>query len=1532
MVDITTSDDWSTVVAGQSAGTTFNIRAGIHRNQVFTHKAGNSYICEDGVDIRGTETVALGDWTVAGSLWYIEVNIPLQTTSSGGGFDFSANASYRPYINIDLFEVSDDGETWRPFMHKTTSTGLGAYEYYLDTSASPDRLYIGVNPNTYDNLEVSGSNEHLCESTVTGNFTWRGGRIRGYRCTRQNGALFLDNIDGTVTVENAIFEWNHWKGITASGALFSNLRINYNGQMGFSMTGDDGVVYGCQVNYNNTWLTTHLGSENALFNMYWEAGGTKCVRTRRLYIISTEVNYNGGPGIWLDIDNYAAYVYNCHAIQNYRPHGIYSEIGGRATFIDCFIADNGVNESTPSSTAGMFSAQIRLANVSYNTVTGCTVIVPDIAGTDRSGGIGITYTDRGSGGSAFTTDSGETYLRPRNNRIFNNDVYYRGLNDHQEGFVALVEVPDQSASYTNGEYFNNKWWDNVYHRRSEEDTAVDNARNVYVYANAAAGSLATWNGSAFTRGSGDTENFADDTIPSYPTLTYQRKLAYTDIVRLIGVLVQYFPFDSDLTDASGYGINATTAGTVNHATTHALADGSGYAAFDTDFVDMSSSLATTFSDYEFMRMTVFAWYYRATADGATTWQDVWQLLESSSTGFKANAVIDPAGNNKIRWVYRTDGDTNQSDTSADEASVYDTWRTIAQRMVADHPDGASEEKMDAFLDGAFELTDPHTSGAITLSSMTRRRIAGSEAGTQTSQIDMAHFAWFADALMDEEIALLHNSIAYPSPVVAKIADQTDDEGDSVSFSVSATDPNSLTLTYSATGLPGGVSINSGTGAFTGTLSGTSAGRYYPVVTVANSEGEESEVAFLWTVAESAGNAAPVWSTISDKSNTENDEVSVTISVSDADTCAISVTGLPTGLSYVDNGDNTATISGIVTEGASGSSPFSVTASADDGTNAAVEEEFEWSIAPFISTASRYGVDECVDCEDILELIVGVSAIDGDANSNDVQQGQLDYFALDDKIPFGVNREILWTPNIAAPENGGSWQSSANLEGRRPTSLKVGNVTEVVQLYFNTPSYNDYTQTWTHIQRIVALARDFNTTYSQTDPVYLKWKNRRGKSQYALILNMNAVATMESDDGNYNMRVSIDIEREPAWRPLPPFSNPKLWSLYVNDTKPTASNVSLINGLNDWKSATLDGKHEYDSTDYNGTPLSQNYVDISANEVPGDAPAKVMVVFKKPVSDTSDTREFVIARSSKKLIATGHDGSTNYQTYNFNGGDASVTNGGGKTMTKPTGTGFISNGSNVNKAVAQAVVTNGSVYNDGTTYISPLVWGSGALSTGRKYIDKHLLRGRYAVFFRGGILASTSNVYARVQYAEVNATDPVKTIGEVAVLSGGTVQTHYVGDVTIPLSGSVSSTDGRGSYVSPNTSFNCEFRMDFRNSSGASQTIIVWEMFIVPIDECAVRVKYSQGRFLPTVSASDGAYAIYDNTGYMNRELDRHFGQMFSDDVTAAPMEVYGSPIELTPNKDQRIYIFSVNNLITEKLAEGDFYFNILPRWYGVRDK
>lgn len=88
------------------------------------------------------------------------------------------------------------------------------------------------------------------------------------------------------------------------------------------------------------------------------------------------------------------------------------------------------------------------------------------------------------------------------------------------------------------------------------------------------------------------------------------------------------------------------------------------------------------------------------------------------------------------------------------------------------------------------------------------------------------------------------------PALAPLSSRSNREGDSVSFPVTGTDVDGDTLTYSATGLPPGVSINPATGLISGSLGYMSSGTYTVTITVRDANGgAPATQTFTWVVSD-----------------------------------------------------------------------------------------------------------------------------------------------------------------------------------------------------------------------------------------------------------------------------------------------------------------------------------------------------------------------------------------------------------------------------------------------------------------------------------------------------------------------------------------------------------------------------------------------------------------------------------------------------------------------------------------------------------
>ncbi len=228
--------------------------------------------------------------------------------------------------------------------------------------------------------------------------------------------------------------------------------------------------------------------------------------------------------------------------------------------------------------------------------------------------------------------------------------------------------------------------------------------------------------------------------------------------------------------------------------------------------------------------------------------------------------------------------------------------------------------------------------------------------TYTPQADFFGTDTFTYTIIDGQnqtdtatVSVTVNPVNDP-PQVTNPGDQTNEEGATVSLAISASDVDGDTLTYTANGLPEGLSINSATGVISGTISQTAASDSPYSVTVTVDDGvtqvqllvSDAE-SFTWTV--NKVNVAPSLTQPGNQVNAEGDVVNLQMQASDADgdTLTYSATGLPPGLSIEASGLNAGKISGTIAAGAAEFSPYIVTVTVEDPDGASDSKSFTWTI-------------------------------------------------------------------------------------------------------------------------------------------------------------------------------------------------------------------------------------------------------------------------------------------------------------------------------------------------------------------------------------------------------------------------------------------------------------------------------------------------------------------------------------------------------------------------------------------------------------
>ena len=180
-------------------------------------------------------------------------------------------------------------------------------------------------------------------------------------------------------------------------------------------------------------------------------------------------------------------------------------------------------------------------------------------------------------------------------------------------------------------------------------------------------------------------------------------------------------------------------------------------------------------------------------------------------------------------------------------------------------------------------------------------------------------------------------------------DQTNADSDTVFLALSATDSSGDSLSYSATNLPGGLSINSATGIISGTISAGADVRspYSVTVTATDSAvpGSYDSQSFTWTV-NSSGTITVTLTQPADQTNTDGDSPTLDLSATDSasNTLVYGASNLPPGLAI---NSSTGAITGTITVGDSSNGPYTVTVTATDSTNASVgtSQTFLWNVNP-----------------------------------------------------------------------------------------------------------------------------------------------------------------------------------------------------------------------------------------------------------------------------------------------------------------------------------------------------------------------------------------------------------------------------------------------------------------------------------------------------------------------------------------------------------------------------------------------------------
>ena len=363
-------DNIEALVNAHPPNTSFTISTGVYRLESISPKDGDSFTGESGAVLSGAEV--LTSFTRHDRDWVTSISAKARG-SYRGECDQDHPACMFPE---DLF--FDDV----PLQRVADLTAVAPGKWYLDYGAG--KAYLGDNPN-HHKVEI-GVVAYAFYGAAK-NVTIRGLMIEKYADMAGDGAIEGRSKNGQLSqgwvIQNNVIRINHGMGIRLGNQMqVLNNKVNNNGQMGLGGSGDNILVAGNEIAYNNY----------AGYRYGWEAGGTKFTFTKGLVVRDNFVHNNNGPGLWTDIENHDA-LYEHNRTTANKEAGILHEISYHAVIRDNTIQKDGFDgagKDSPWYGAGIVITGSENVEVYNNTVTDCMNGIVGLQ-PDRKSGNGAPY-------------------------------------------------------------------------------------------------------------------------------------------------------------------------------------------------------------------------------------------------------------------------------------------------------------------------------------------------------------------------------------------------------------------------------------------------------------------------------------------------------------------------------------------------------------------------------------------------------------------------------------------------------------------------------------------------------------------------------------------------------------------------------------------------------------------------------------------------------------------------------------------------------------------------------------------------------------------------------------------------------------------------------------------------------------------------------------------------------------------------------------------------------------------------------------
>lgn len=544
----------------------------------------------------------------------------------------------------------------------------------------------------------------------------------------------------------------------------------------------------------------------------------------------------------------------------------------------------------------------------------------------------------------------------------------------------------------------------------------------------------------------------------------------------------------------------------------------------------------------------------------------------------------------------------------------------------------------------------------------------------------------------------------------------------------------------------------------------------------------------------------------------------------------------------------------------------------------------------------------------LKIIRGLPKVPNDTQSAEDGLRILD---LTDPAGFSVD-DGGYSPQRPTLKQGGVWADTALQSGRVLIASAETNVTETITCTLNSTALITMNMLLLQMEQMINDLNDFWTSTDQIEPVYIKnMVPGEPGPRYALLSSLEMSIDDPDNLQNPTRNITISIEREPYWRPIPPGANPKLWTFYVRDGSTRNFNTTsapLLSGTDHLITQTIQNRREWQPGQT--ATFSTNYIDIPAESIPGDAPALISLGVSATVTGVG-TPLLKAIHVANKITPTSLPIRTTGTRAGYNilnvGDNASLA-----TFTLAVDSAYPIGNNQITGQRARIAGASGSI-----------TW-----SNGESVLDATVFRGTYAVFVRANISGNTITFGVNVS-RDSSLAFIQQTVSSTGNTGTSSLQLYYIGRISIPPDTRVTmDVNGNGLMVTPSSATNLSLQLTVSRTAGADNTDVA-DIILIPVDR-------EYGRYINQVNgvADTGPNILLDNTGYFDHGVSEPHAMAYTGAslTPAQNPEIQGNLPYLYPGYDNRLYFLLEQASRLCPIADTAVVrLNIVPRWTGLRD-